>query len=402
MSIDELKKKPDENDSQYIWRIGQMHDNKQLDMTWVQIGELFNSELVEDETNYLTESAYRKRYRIAVQYYDDVFKHMLNNKEYVDDIDLKKYELQKERQKLSDVTTHINKQIREISRFENLKEIAIEMAKIFNDNIPFLDFKYERLYDTKKSGILIISDWHFGIEIDNFINKYNIDVFKNRINQLIKKTIDKIKLYQIEKLYVINLNDLISGIIHSTIRLQNREDLMTQIITVSETLSELLVELSKYAEIEYYSTLDNHSRAIADKKQSLDCENFSLLIDWFLKERLKNTDIKINKNEFDDETCTFEIYGWNYLAVHGHKDKITNVIQNLSLMTKRFYNSAFTAHYHHVSSDEIHGNYVFANGCLSGVDVHSNDLRKTSNPSQNLFIVSEDDYLEDVCIIKLK
>jgi len=378
-----------------------MYDNQQLDMTWKQVGDLFNHELFEDESDYLTESAHRKQYQMAVKYYDNVFKHMLNDQEYIDDIDMKKYELQKERYKLFDCKTHINQQLRDISRFESLKEIAVDMAKTFNDNIPFLNFEYDRLYDTKKSGILVLSDWHFGIEIDNFVNKYNVDIFKNRINQLMQKTVDTIKLHKLEKLYIVNLNDLISGIIHSTIRLQNREDLIVQIMTVSETLAELLVELSKYVEIEYYSTLDNHSRAIADKKQSLDKENFSLLIDWFLEVRLKDTDIKICKNEFDNEICTFEVYGWNYLATHGHKDKITNIIQNLSLMTKRFYDAAFTAHYHHVSSDEVHGSYVFANGCLSGVDMHSKDLRKTSNPSQNLFIVSEDDCMDDIRILKL-
>jgi hypothetical protein len=308
---------------------------------------------------------------------------------------------QKKNTQAKDYKSYVNQQAREIARIDSLKEISSSLAKEFNAALPFTHSSPYHITGSNKSAIILLSDWHFGIEIDNFLNKFDGDVFLSRISQLTEKVINNIKFYEVEKLYVVNLNDLISGVIHSVLRLQNRENLMQQIMVVSEVLAEMLVEFSEYADVEYYSTTDNHSRAIADKKQSLDKENFCVLIDWFLCERLKNANVKCCENEFDNEVCTFNIYGWNYLGVHGDKDKISNVVQNLSLMTKRFYDVVFTAHFHHSQSDEIHSTYVIANGALSGTDNHSKNLRKSSNPSQTMVIVSEEDPLESVCILKL-
>ena len=43
-------------------------------------------------------------------------------------------------------------------------------------------------------------------------------------------------------------------------------------------------------------------------------------------------------------------------------------MQNLSLMTKKFYDAMFLAHCHHFEANEVHGTYVYMNGTLSGTD----------------------------------
>lgn len=262
--------------------------------------------------------------------------------------------------------------------------------------------QYYAYAPNKTSAILVVSDWHFGMNVCNYINTYNTEVFKSRINQLISKTIDKLFLFAVEKLYVVNLSDLISGLIRNTIRLQNRENIIRQIMFVSETLAEMIEELSRYCEIEYYSVIDNHSRVVADKKDSIEEENFSILIDWFLQERFKNKDnVKINANLFGDDICKFSVYDWKYLGVHGHDDKNSNVVPNQTLMTREFFDVVLTGHSHHVSSDEDHCTYVFSNGTLIGTDAHAKKLRKASNPSQTLIVVTPDDCASDICILKL-
>ncbi|WRK54554.1 hypothetical protein SD457_06420 [Coprobacillaceae bacterium CR2/5/TPMF4] len=59
-----LRKKPDENKFEYIWRIGRAIDNGLLPH-WKNISEDINKELGLPEDEYLSESAYRKMYQSA-------------------------------------------------------------------------------------------------------------------------------------------------------------------------------------------------------------------------------------------------------------------------------------------------------------------------------------------------
>ena len=193
-----------------------------------------------------------------------------------------------------------------------------------------------------------------------------------------------------------------SGIIHTTTRIENRENIVQQVIKVSEALSQMLTELSKFVEIYYYDVTDNHGRVFPNKDDWENEDNFSLFVRWYLDARFKDNEyIHIMQNTYSNEIGVVEIFGRNYAFTHGHRDKISNIVQNLSLMTKKFYDAIFMAHCHHYEANEIHGTYVYMNGTLSGTDMYANNERKTSNPSQNLFILNSNDGIECQYLIKL-
>jgi hypothetical protein len=253
----------------------------------------------------------------------------------------------------------------------------------------------------KRSGILLLSDWHYGLVVDNYLNTFNPKIFLERIERLTTAVVTEIKKHQLETLYVLNLNDLISGIIHQGLRLQNSEDVIEQIIVTNDVLINMLQIFSEYTLVEYRDCIDNHSRIIPDKKLALSRENFSLLTPWMLRKAFaKNNRVTIVAGEFDEEIITLSVYDWNYLGVHGHLDNMNSVVSDMSLMTRRFYNVMFMGHNHHVAADEIHKTYVHMNGSLSGVDQFAKDIRSTSNPSQTLVIVSPDDCAEYIRTIK--
>ena len=77
----DLFKKPGENDRAFIFRIGRAKEQGIIDLTWEAIADIFNKELteikgVEEE---FSASTYRQQYRLAVLYYEDVFKDMVSN-----------------------------------------------------------------------------------------------------------------------------------------------------------------------------------------------------------------------------------------------------------------------------------------------------------------------------------
>ena len=310
--------------------------------------------------------------------------------------------IRKERYKLSEERIQNNAYIRKLAREDTLKEIAENYAKEMSSK-KILDIYDIPLYCWgKREGILCISDWHYGLVVNNYFNKYDPEICIKRVKELTKRVIDIGKAHNVRTLHVVNLSDLICGRIHLTLRLESREDVISQTMTVSEILAEMLTTLSKYFTVTYRDCLDNHSRLEPNKKDSLELETMVRIIPWYLRSRLKdNKNIDVIENEYADDIISFETFGHSVVAVHGHKDKLDKVIDNMTHMTRQRNELILTGHFHHFSADENHECLRLSNGSLMGVDQFANDLRLTSKPSQNLIIVSEYDVAEAIYKIKL-
>jgi hypothetical protein len=237
-----------------------------------------------------------------------------------------------------------------------------------------------------------------GIEMDE---KY-FEIAKKRIRQLFVKTVEYIIRYKLQKLFVINLGDMIAGRIHSPIKMESRIDSVTQIMDVSELIAQFLQNLSAYVDIEYYEVLDNHSRLEPNVKESLDLESLARITGFYLKQRLKDNDrIIIQDNKYSKDILTFNILGHNVAGVHGDKDKQKSVINSLTLYTKEFYDLILTAHLHHFSADEQNEVIRISNGSLMGTDSYALKLRLSSKPSQTFIVSTKENVVDAIHKINL-
>ena len=59
-----LQKLPNENESQYIWKIGQAKDSGLIDSTWEELTPILNTQCGISEEDFRGSSAWRKRYRV--------------------------------------------------------------------------------------------------------------------------------------------------------------------------------------------------------------------------------------------------------------------------------------------------------------------------------------------------
>ena len=304
-----------------------------------------------------------------------------------------KLESKKEKYKLADVHNQINALIRRISREETIKEIAKEYAASLNEIYKLPVYTGEKIhYNKKKQATLLISDWHYGIDIDNIFNKYNPDICKQRVAFLRDRVLNIMKQEGINSLNIINLGDMIAGRIHQPIRLNSRIDVVTQAMDVTEIIAQFITHLSLPGyKIDYYSTTDNHSRIEPNIKDSLELESLSRIIDWYLKERLShNKLVKFHDNFYGDDIVTFNVLSYRIAAVHGNKDKLDKVIDNISTFTQRHYDMICSAHYHHFSCEEKNETVLVSNSSLMGTDDFAYNLRLNSKPSQVLVISTED------------
>lgn len=301
-----------------------------------------------------------------------------------------KMALQAERVKLRDQKNALNKSIREQSRFEYLQEslllaadvVAKEKPLVWNGQIAKVGYK---------EAALLLGDWHVGLEVDNFMNKYNTEICRKRLANLVGRVIQYSREHRLAKLHVFDLGDNIAGTIHNAVRVACNEDVVSQVMIASELFAEVIATLSnEIPEILVYSVTDNHSRILPNKNDTVQKESFARFIPWWLKWRLvafKN--VTIMDTVLDYEIAVADIMGQTIFAVHGHNDQVSNVVPNLALMTKKFPDCVFLGHYHHSVEDEIHGCDVVVNPSLVGVEEYSKGIRKSSKPAQKLIIFNE-------------
>ena len=363
-----------ESNTEYIYRI--CSTKSENNWTWNNVRDIINTEL---GYNY-SESYYRKNYKNCS--YKIMETSEDSNSELVD----KLAEIRKERMKLSDERAQNNAILRRLDREDTLIEIAKQVSKHLSGKKLLHTSFNTPTRKGKKKAILELSDWHYGIEINNPWNIYNPNIAKERITQLLNVVMHKCESNDVDEIWVVNLGDLISGRIHDTIRIQNRIDVITQIIEVTEILMEFMAKLvaSGY-KVNYVSCNDNHSRLEPKKESSLDLESLTRITDWVFKLTIGNK-VTIIENKFGHDIATFDIFDFKIVAVHGHKDTPKNIVPNMSLVTHTYYNLALTAHLHHFSCDEQNETVIVSNGSLMGVDDYAQTLRLTSRPSQNLII----------------
>lgn len=392
---------PLENESfdEYRLRVYKMKQLGSCGLKWTQIAAMFG----ETFGVFKDESKWRKEAKEIL--ISDVETATSEEESLKDDLQELILKYKKERVKLSDERTQNNAYIRQLSREETLKEIALETAHIMS-NKKMLETGLKTTYtsDGSSEAILQLSDWHYGIEVDTYWNKFNPTICKQRVSKLLNETIEFCHFFGVNKLHIVNLADLICGRIHLTLRLQSRIDVITQIMEVSEILAEFITELTNHGvDIEYYDCLDNHSRLEPNKGDSLDLESLVRITPWYLQERLKNNDkVHINANYYDEDIIDFEVLGYKVCGVHGHKDKPGKVVEGLTLMTKQNFDLILTAHLHHFNTDEKNEVVIVSNGSLMGTDHYAKDLRLSSIPSQNLILVNNKSVVDYIHRVVLK
>ena len=387
----ELFKSPAETEEEYCYRIYELKDIYGL--SWREVARLIN-----DELGY---SYSPERYRVqAVKAREAAESEALMN----DDLDLLSeslLEIKKERVKVQEEKYQVNSLVRALAREETLKEIAKDVVTDMSSKKVLQLPKKIKVTKEESKGILVISDWHYGVDVDTFFNTYNPEIAKQRINELCAESIRIIYRENITELYLMNLGDMISGIIHLPLRINSRLDVISQTIQISEILAEFISQLTHCCKVNYVSVCDNHSRLDPNKKEALQPESFVRIIDWYLKERLSgNENLEFIENTYGADICSFEIFGYKVLGVHGDKDPQKKILTQLTNFTQEHYDLVLSAHRHHFYADESNETELYSNGSLMGTDDYANSLRLNNKPTQ-LFIVADKDNVSR-CIYKIK
>lgn len=329
-------------------------------------------------------------YAVA-KHYQEKFENEYCSQEEIDRLEELKKELIKERVKLSDARREYKKYLSNEARYENLVDVLKEGLQDVDPLIHEPFGKYVDSFDKGKSAILCISDIHYGSVCDSEWNYYSTDVARDRIWQLIDKTRQYCVDMNITNLVIEINGDCIEGGINTSNRVASEEDVVTQIIEVSQLLAEAINSIKPYVRtLKVVTTLGNHGRLTPNKKdQNGERENFEMLIPEFLRLRL-DKDIKIITSQGLD-IVKYNIDDKVIGLAHGHHDKPSAVIENFVKLYKEVPNEIHLGHYH-AMCDKCESNiYININGSIKGADDYAIEtMREVTRPSQNLIVYGMD------------
>ena len=378
-----LNRREGETDYEYCFRLSYAKVREGLDIDWQEIVNLCNLNWSADHCRKTMIGAIRHQ-----DYIDTKTREQLTNEQYTKLLE-KELELRKEKVKLTDLKTQVNKQIRELARKESLSELLEDKLKQLDMQPKMINDSYKQRVTSNRDMVCLISDIHYGIKTTNAISPYDSDVCKQKMDYLINKTIAFSLENDVDKLYLMILGDEISGLIHNTTRLEQREDVVSQVIEVSELLYESIVKLAKNLPFVVVGLAQgNHSRVMADKKDSLEQENFTRLIKEFLKLRLANiSNVLLLENKFDESIIELNIRGYNVIGLHGQNDSLGKVSKLTEMFDKKIDYVCF-GHWHNSKEFENNKTEVIVNGCFSGDD-YSKRLRFYNKPIQKLLLFDD-------------
>nr|DAD99057.1 MAG TPA: DNA polymerase II small subunit [Siphoviridae sp. ct4Ap70] len=296
--------------------------------------------------------------------------------------------MRKEKIKLSDARVEYNRLIRQEAR----KESYVDMVKrIICENVEPMNIPvHYTLFNSSTDLLCHLTDVHCGIEIHNWKNDFNEDILKKRIEKFTSDILDIRGMHESENCYLV-IGEILSGIIHNNLRLQNNMDLMEQFKYVSELISAMLSRMANhFNHIYVYTTPGNHSRISPKKEEALDGENMDVLLPFYLKARVQNVEnITICDNTVEPEIAMFNIRGNNVFAAHGHKDSPSNVVQNFTMMFNIKPDIVLLGHRHTNAMETVYDTKVIQSGCVSGSDAYAMSIRKTNKPEQTVSVIGE-------------
>lgn len=382
-TITAYKRFENETDEELIYRIT---GEKEQIGSWQAVADILNELL---GTEY-TESKFRKQRQ--------AFDKMLaaNQSKFIDsdtqlrEIEIQKRELERRKIQFRDERNAWQKQNYIDARVEQKLDLLEE--KLLEQGRSNFDIHENVNISSDNDILVILSDFHIGQCFSSVWGEYNSDIAQKRLNQLLNEVISIQKLHNSEKCYVSLQGDMLSGNIHKTIQVTNRENVIEQIKIATELISSFCYELTKYFSVVFLSSVvGNHTR-MDKKEESLHDERLDDIITWGIGLSLKHIDnFHILKRMIDNGIADMDIRGKTYIAVHGDFDGYNKTGVSNLCMYLGFIPYAITyGHLHTCAVDETNGVKMIRGGSLAGSgDSYTIEKRLSGKPSQMVCVCNK-------------
>ena len=356
------------------------------DLDWSEIIAKYNLNMASDTLRKASQTifggAFVKQFIDKKHHQEDV------NKDSSYEVQIR--ELRREKQKLFDERMAFNKSNRDIARLQQDLDYLESVIK---------DTQYEPIessvnyYHTDKDLIVLLSDLHIGLNVKSSFGEYNSDIAKDMLTTYLNEVLKAIELYNIQNVYVMLLGDFINGNIHTTVQLQNRENVIEQIQLASEMTCDFIYHIAQHCEHVIVNSVGGNHTRLSKKDEVLRDERLDNLIIWYAMAKLENIDNVLFScdNNIDATIGRNIIRGKTYYIVHGDYDSYSESgINKLINITKEFPEGIFYGHLHKNSFDDINNIKIVRSSSFAGTyDDYTISKRISGKPSQMMCVVDK-------------
>lgn len=373
----DYKRLDGETDFEWKLRLCKAKVKKEITLSWQDIVDTLDLGISADK---LRHDAYA-----YVEYgdYVDEKKKDFSDDDYLKQVEEKERELERKKIQLRDERSAWQKQNYIAARVEHKLDL-LEKELSSQGKINF-DIHDDVNIASNNDLLVILSDFHIGQCFESAWGEYNSDIAKKRLNQLLDEVISIQKLHNCENCYVSLQGDMLSGNIHKSIQVTNRENVIDQIKITSELISSFCYELTKEFNCVFLSSVvGNHSR-MDRKDEALHDERLDDVITWSIELSLNHIDnFHVLKRNLDNGIADMNIRGKTYIAVHGDFDGYNKTGVSNLCMHLGFIPYAITyGHLHTCAVDETNGVKMIRGGSLAGSgDDYTIEKRLSGKASQ--------------------
>lgn len=312
-----------------------------------------------------------------------------DNNDYLKEYQDMKRELERAKIQFRDERNAWNKQNYADTRIEETLDILDR--KISTQGKINFEVHDKPIVDGDNDLICILSDLHIGQTFKSLWGEYNTDIAKERLNKYFNEILNIQNVHGSEKCHVLLQGDLISGSIHRTIQISNKENVIEQIKIAIELISSFCYELTKYfSHVYLYNVAGNHSRLIENKDNAVHNERLDDFIGWDVGRTLEHIDNfhVMSHRKLDIGIVDINVRDKSYISVHGDFDAFNKQgVLNLCSMLGFFPYACLYGHLHTPSYDEVNGVKMVRSGSLSGSgDDYTIEKRLCGDPCQTVLV----------------
>lgn len=370
---------------------------KKIDLCFAKFDKLTDKDwlnLVEElgltcSADHLRKLAYG--YREYYEYLQVKNKYESGNEEYEKLLN-KQYEIKKQLRELQDLRTLVNKDIREQARYESLLNmLREEIVKYEQDDRYYQkqDFIYSS--ESMREMIVIVSDIHYDLDIENEWNTYNPDVALSRMNHLIGRAKYIGTSNNVEIAHLVVNGDLVNGNIHLTSRMSNRESIAKACRGVANLIAKAIKDLDDTFDwVVVHINSGNHDRICPSKHDNDYDDSYVNFIKDYVEikcEDLQN--VIFDENKYGHDVSVFNCCGKKIVATHGDKVKSKDMIGRYSNLFKKV-DYVLRGHVHNDGVESFGESKVITTASFSGMDRYAQQLALNSRPEQKVIILEKD------------
>ena len=325
-----------------------------------------------------------------------------------------RFKLLKERKKLQAFNNEYHKNAREEGRFELFLE-KIEDAVNNLEPIKIKNFKESRRNSLHKTGVLFISDAHYGREVEmkgfegEILNQYNPKEFERRMWYLLNQLENDLKIMPIDKLDIIDCGDNIENILRVGESLKNlKSGVVESTIQYAEFMANWIIEAYNRLgiPIRYSLTGGNHDvLRILESKANFEEETVGKFVYNHINLRVENAKLQYKlDNNLEEAKITIEpyndivyhnYYGVNMIAYHGDTKNMKTDIEFFENYYSIGIDILVGGHLHRSEQETVGIGYlgdreIIRVPSICGIDTYSKKIRGNARAGAKYMIFDED------------